>query len=77
MRLETFGWIGVDLFFVLSGFPVGGLTLEEWRVTGKVDAIRFLKRRAFRIWPAYYLFLFVAAIAHVRPLRSFFWQNVF
>jgi peptidoglycan/LPS O-acetylase OafA/YrhL len=42
-----------------------------------VDAIRFLKRRAFRIWPAYYLFLFVAAIAHVRPLRSFFWQNVF
>ena len=77
LRLETFGWTGVDLFFVLSGFLVGGLMLKEWRVTGKVDAIRFLKRRAFKIWPAYYLFLFAAAIAHVRPLRSFFWQNFF
>lgn len=43
----------------------------------KVDAFRFLKRRAFKIWPAYYFFLLTAAAFHVRPLRSFFWQNFF
>ena len=76
LRIQTFGWIGVDIFFVLSGFLVGGLMLKEWRVTGKVDALRFLKRRAFKIWPSYYLFLLVAAIAHVRPWNSFLWQNL-
>jgi peptidoglycan/LPS O-acetylase OafA/YrhL len=76
LRIQSFGWTGVDIFFVLSGFLVGGLMLKEWRVTGKVDALRFLKRRAFKIWPAYYLFLLVATIAHVRPLKSFLWQNL-
>jgi peptidoglycan/LPS O-acetylase OafA/YrhL len=76
LRIQTFGWIGVDIFFVLSGFLVGGLMLKEWRVTGKVDALRFLKRRAFKIWPSYYLFLLVAAVAHVRPWNSFLWQNL-
>jgi peptidoglycan/LPS O-acetylase OafA/YrhL len=76
LRIQSFGWIGVDIFFVLSGFLVGGLLLKELRVTGKVDAFRFLKRRAFKIWPAYYLFLLAAAVAHVRPLKSFLWQNL-
>jgi peptidoglycan/LPS O-acetylase OafA/YrhL len=76
LRIQTFGWIGVDIFFVLSGFLVGGLMLKEWRVTGRVDALRFLKRRAFKIWPSYYLFLLAATIAHVRPLKSFLWQNL-
>jgi peptidoglycan/LPS O-acetylase OafA/YrhL len=75
-RIEAFGWTGVDIFFVLSGFLVGGLMLKEWKTTGKVDAVRFLKRRAFKIWPAYYLFLLAAAVIHVRPLKSFFWQNL-
>lgn len=75
-RLQSSGWIGVDIFFVLSGFLVGGLMLKEWKATGKVDALRFLKRRAFKIWPAYYAFLLTAAAFHVRPLRSFFWQNL-
>ena len=50
--------------------------LKEWKATGTVDAYRFLKRRAFKIWPAYYFFLMTAAAFHVRPLRSFFWQNL-
>jgi peptidoglycan/LPS O-acetylase OafA/YrhL len=73
----TFGWTGVDVFFVLSGFLVGGLMMKEWKATGGVEVGRFLKRRAFKIWPSYYLFLFVVAILHVRPLREFFWQNFF
>jgi peptidoglycan/LPS O-acetylase OafA/YrhL len=75
-RIQSFGWVGVDVFFVLSGFLVGGLMLREWKVTGRIDAVRFLKRRGFKIWPGYYLFLFVAAIIHVRPFKSFFWQNL-
>ena len=76
-HIEGFGWAGVDVFFVLSGFLVGGLMMKEWSRTGSVDAWRFLKRRAFKIWPAYYAFLFVAAILHVNPLKAFFWQNFF
>jgi peptidoglycan/LPS O-acetylase OafA/YrhL len=75
-RIEGFGWVGVDIFFVLSGFLVGGLLMKEWSRTGSVDAWRFLKRRAFKIWPGYYAFLLVATLFHVRPLKSFLWQNL-
>ena len=75
-RIEGFGWTGVDVFFVLSGFLVGGLLMKEWQRAGSIDAPRFLKRRAFKIWPGYYAFLLVATLFHVRPLASFFWQNL-
>src|ERR1700722_19491950 len=48
------GWTGVDLFFVLSGFLVGGLLLGELRSRGTLDIKRFIIRRGFKIWPAYY-----------------------
>lgn len=50
------GWVGVDLFFVLSGFLVGGLLITEYEKYGKIDAKRFLIRRGFKIYPLYYLF---------------------
>jgi len=53
VALWRFAWSGVDLFFVLSGFLVGGLLLDELCRTGTLDARRFLIRRAFRIWPSY------------------------
>src|ERR1043165_6378202 len=48
-----FGWSGVDLFFVLSGFLVGGLLFKEIRARHSLDVKRFLLRRGFKIWPAY------------------------
>lgn len=51
------GWTGVDLFFVLSGFLVGGLLLRELRDNRRVDVRRFLTRRAFKIWPSYLLLI--------------------
>ena len=57
-----FGWTGVDLFFVLSGFLVGGLLFAELRAKGHLDVRRFLVRRGFKIWPSYYVYLAVAAM---------------
>ena len=51
------GWIGVDLFFVLSGFLIGGLLINESRAHGSVDIRRFLVRRGLKIYPAYFVFL--------------------
>ena len=50
------GWIGVDLFFVLSGFLVSGLLFKEYMKYGSVQPIRFLIRRGFKIYPIYFLF---------------------
>ncbi|MDB5272943.1 MAG: Peptidoglycan/LPS O-acetylase OafA/YrhL, contains acyltransferase and SGNH-hydrolase domain [Chitinophagaceae bacterium] len=56
------GWIGVDLFFVLSGFLVSGLLFKEHQKFGRIDAVRFLIRRGFKIYPMYYLFYLVYLI---------------
>jgi peptidoglycan/LPS O-acetylase OafA/YrhL len=55
------GYLGVDLFFVLSGFLITTLLLEEWVGTGHVDLAAFWGRRARRLLPA--LFLVIAALA--------------
>ena len=46
---------GVDLFYVLSGFLIGGLLLRELSSTGRIAVGRFYGRRALRLWPAYFL----------------------
>jgi peptidoglycan/LPS O-acetylase OafA/YrhL len=56
-RVAEGGWIGVDLFFVLSGFLVSSLLFREYNRHGSVDIKRFLIRRGFKIYPAFWLFL--------------------
>lgn len=46
------GWLGVSLFFTLSGFLIGGLLLAEHDETGRIDLGRFWSRRIRRLLPA-------------------------
>ena len=57
------GWIGVDLFFVLSGFLISGLLFSEYRKRHAIDFKRFFIRRGLKIYPAFYTFLFVTGVA--------------
>ena len=58
--LKRCGWVGVDLFFVLSGFLVSGLLYNEHRKRGSLSPGRFLLRRGLKIYPAFYFFVLVS-----------------
>jgi peptidoglycan/LPS O-acetylase OafA/YrhL len=74
--LHAVGGTGVDLFFTLSGFLVGGLLMKEYQRTGTLKPRRFLVRRAFKIWPALYVLVLFHAVIGRHPIESFFWQNL-
>jgi peptidoglycan/LPS O-acetylase OafA/YrhL len=58
-----YGWTGVDLFFVLSGFLIGRQLQKELQRTETVDVPRFLLRRGLRIWPLYFSWVAFLALA--------------
>ena len=76
----AWGWIGVDLFFVLSGFLISGLLFAELKDSGEISMGRFLVRRGFKIYPAFYVYvaLTAALVYGLRPhwvQEAFFLQN--
>src|ERR1700722_13574336 len=75
LGFRNFGWAGVDVFFVLSGFLVGGLLIKEWKQSSRIDSRRFLIRRGFKIWPQYYVFLLAMLLTGHRGLRDL-WGNL-
>ena len=72
--LFRFGWAGVDLFFVLSGFLIGKQIWREMRDTGELQVGRFLLRRGLRIWPLYYLVLLLQHV--LLPQFPVGWSDV-
>lgn len=58
-RIDRFGWIGVDLFFVLSGYLIGGQLLAPLACGNEISLGRFFARRVLRIMPAYFVVLAV------------------
>ena len=58
-RVDRFGWIGVDLFFVLSGYLIGGQLLAPLARDHRINLGRFFARRALRIMPAYFAVLVI------------------
>jgi peptidoglycan/LPS O-acetylase OafA/YrhL len=62
---KDFGWIGVDLFFVLSGFLIGRQLFAELKTQHNISLKRFFIKRFFRIIPVY---LVVVAIYFLVPV---------
>jgi len=56
------GELGVGVFFVISGFLITKLLLEEAEGTGRISLLRFYLRRTFRIFPPYYAFILVLIV---------------
>jgi len=66
------GYIGVDVFYVVSGFLITGLIVRELRATGRVDLLTFYARRARRLLPAALVVIALTVIASaivLPPLR--------
>lgn len=63
--LNHYGWIGVDLFFVLSAFLFTKLLRIEHQSTQGINFQRFYIRRILRIWPLYFVFIFACIIYDV------------
>ncbi|MYV36573.1 acyltransferase family protein [Weissella cibaria] len=57
----TGGWLGVPLFFVLSGYLITDLLIQEYDRNGRIDLIGFYRRRIKRLYPALVVMLFATA----------------
>lgn len=69
---RSVGFLGVDMFFVLSGFLITTLLLRERRRHRSIDLVGFYKRRSLRILPPYLLILTASTlIALARPGSTF------
>lgn len=73
------GFLGVDMFFVISGFLIVTLLLRERDRAGSISLGRFYARRTLRIFPAYYAILLALAVLYVfrdSPRSSLFWAEL-
>ena len=57
------GFVGVDVFFVVSGYLITGLLVREIEHTGRLDIVRFYARRARRLLPAFAAMLLATLLA--------------
>ncbi len=56
------GFLGVEVFFVVSGYLITALLLSEWRERGGIDILAFWGRRARRLLPAVFLMILVTLV---------------
>src|ERR1700690_1965841 len=67
--LETYGALGVHIFFVLSGYLITSLLLGEYERTSTISLRDFYIRRAYRIFPAALVFLAVVIALYWRQMH--------
>jgi peptidoglycan/LPS O-acetylase OafA/YrhL len=68
--LTANGWIGVDLFYVLSGFFIGSQLWRELDRTRTIALGKFMVRRGLRIWPLYFFIFACAALMNPGMLAA-------
>ena len=66
-----FGFLGVDLFFVISGFLVSRPLLKAFHDNKKLQIKNFIVSRGFKIWPSYYFFLLVGTLLAILLIKPF------
>lgn len=58
-----YGYLGVDLFFVVSGLLIGRMLLRQiWRDEGRLQLVPFVLSRGMKIWPSYYAMLVLGSL---------------
>src|SRR5947209_3439497 len=69
--LGAYGSLGVFIFFVLSGYLITNLLLREYQRTSTISLRDFYLRRAFRIFPAAFVFLVVVIVLYRHQMTWF------
>lgn len=79
-----YGFLGVDIFLVISGYLVGGGLLSEFRANGRIDVRRFFRQRIKRLLPASIvvviattLLLYATNALTTRDLRHALWSSLY
>lgn len=75
------GYLGVDVFFVISGFLITHLLVREEERDGRVRLGKFWVRRALRLWPLWFTILIVLSILFLAvipdaPMAAAFWRDL-
>jgi peptidoglycan/LPS O-acetylase OafA/YrhL len=70
------GHLGVDIFFIISGFLISTLLLREEKTTGRIDLSAFYWRRAFRILPIYSVVLGAYVLLCQLPSQAAKWVQL-
>jgi len=65
------GFVGVDIFFVISGFVITAMLMREWAVTKKIDLANFVRKRFRRLAPALGLMVSVTVVLSAALLSPF------
>lgn len=69
------GYVGVDVFFVISGYLITGLLLREFEKTGRISMSRFYARRIKRLLPAATVTLVAVMVASLFLMPHMHWQD--
>ncbi|MCQ8105489.1 acyltransferase [Methylomonas sp. SURF-2] len=76
VSLVSGGFVGVDVFFVLSGYLISGLLIKEYMNVGSIDLLQFIARRLRRLLPALFVMLSVVVLISSLLLSNYeAWQQ--
>lgn len=78
-RLEPYignGALGVEIFFLISGFLITRLLIEERKRYGSISLSQFYLRRTFRILPAFYCFIAFVVVCWLMGRYALRWSDV-